>query len=107
MTLTKWHEANRSQAFKDPQVISHMHSYSYWYRATEKEEPKVVKVFVHSQGSTALFSDTINRTHFLGTFILKWNSIGMGNSEQVDATGYFCVISHLECQPAGKNARGH
>lgn len=66
-----------------------MHIYSYWYRATEKEEPKVVKVFVHSQGSTALFSDTINRTHLLGTFILKWNSTGVGNPEQVDATGYF------------------
>lgn len=42
------------------------------------------------QGSTALFSDTINRTHLLSTFILKWNSIGMGNPEQVDATEYFC-----------------
>lgn len=105
VTLTKWHKANSSQAFKDPQVISHMHIYSYWYRAKEKEEPKVVEVFVHSQGSTALFSDTINRTHLLGTFILKWNSIGMGNPNKWMQLGT-SVISQLECQPAGKKCKG-
>lgn len=48
MTLLKRHEANSSQAFNDPQVISHMHIYSYWYRATEKEEPKGVCPGKHS-----------------------------------------------------------
>lgn len=104
VTLTKWHEANSSQAFKDSQVILHMYTYCYWvycYKGKGRLDAKVVKVIDHSQGSIALISDMLNRTYLLGTFILKLNGTGTANPNkwmQLSTS----LISQLECQPAGE-----
>lgn len=103
VTLTKWHEANSSQAFKDSQVALHMCIYCYrvyCYRGKGKPDPKAVKAIGHSQGSAAfgytqqnplpwhLYPDTERHRH--------------NESWQVDATGYFSDQSARE-----KNVRGH
>lgn len=80
----------------------------YCYKDKRKLDPKVVKVICHSQGSTALLSNTLNRMYFLGNFLLKQNSTGTANPHKWMQLGT-SLISELECQSAGekKNLTSH